>query len=257
MAPIKFEEHIKDKLDERKIKPSDNAWNKISEELYSTSTSKKYGYFWYAIAASIIGLLLASLFLLKSQNDDILDENQIVNETSKEEILKEEEINTQALPLKNIEIKKGTLVETKSNIPKTLSTKIPKLNKIERDVATENELVAQMNRENVASEKLKKVDFNIAEELINSKINELVAQVDSIESNNTTVTDAEIDVLLRKAQREILEQKIFRNNNNTVDAMALLTEVEDELDLSIRDQLFETLKNGYLKVRTAVADRNN
>tara|TARA_R110002051_G_scaffold229656_2_gene291619 strand:- start:3730 stop:4500 length:771 start_codon:yes stop_codon:yes gene_type:complete len=256
MAPIKFEEHIKDKLDERKIKPSDNAWDKISRELNTTPESKKYGYFWYAIAASVIGLLLASLFLLNSKNNIRLDENQIVDETSKEEILKEVDINTRSLPIRNIEIKERTLVETKSNMSKNSSTTLSKLNQIEQVLATDNELALQNKNENVVSEKLKKVDFTNAEALINSKINELITQVDSIELNNNTVTDAEIDALLRKAQNEILEQRIFRNNN-TVDAMALLTEVEDELDLSIRDQLFETLKNGYLKVRTAVADRNN
>ena len=35
-----------------------------------------------------------------------------------------------------------------------------------------------------------------------------------------------------------------------------LTEVEDELDQSFRDQIFDSLKEGFLKVRTAVADRN-
>jgi hypothetical protein len=38
--------------------------------------------------------------------------------------------------------------------------------------------------------------------------------------------------------------------------MALLNQAETELDLSVRDQLFEALKSGYLKVRTAVADRD-
>ena len=31
---------------------------------------------------------------------------------------------------------------------------------------------------------------------------------------------------------------------------------EDELDESFRDQIFDALKSGYLKLRTAVADRN-
>jgi len=36
-----------------------------------------------------------------------------------------------------------------------------------------------------------------------------------------------------------------------------LNEVEGELDISFREQIFESLKTGFLKVRTAVADRNN
>ena len=73
---------------------------------------------------------------------------------------------------------------------------------------------------------------------------------------NAEITDAEIDSLLRAAQQELFTDKIL-NSEGKVDAMALLTEVEEELDDSFRDQIFEALKQGYLKVRTAVADRNN
>ncbi|NNK21468.1 MAG: hypothetical protein HKP07_09175, partial [Flavobacteriaceae bacterium] len=41
-----------------------------------------------------------------------------------------------------------------------------------------------------------------------------------------------------------------------VDALALLADVEEEVNRSFRDQLFEKLKDGYLKVRTAIAYRN-
>ena len=83
----------------------------------------------------------------------------------------------------------------------------------------------------------------------------MIVQVDFLELS-TEVTDAEVDSLLHKAQEDILRQRLF-NRDNTVDAMALLTEVEEELDQSFRDQIFQSLKAGFLKVRTAVADRNN
>lgn len=88
-----------------------------------------------------------------------------------------------------------------------------------------------------------------------TKIAEIVAQVDFLEKKNGAVTKAEIDTLLRQAQKEILEHKVFYKGN-TIDAMALLVDVEDELDQSFRDRIFEALKEGYTKVRTAVADRN-
>ncbi|MEM9649705.1 MAG: hypothetical protein AAF969_14605, partial [Bacteroidota bacterium] len=92
--------------------------------------------------------------------------------------------------------------------------------------------------------------------LITEKINEVVAQVRLLESVNTEVSDAEVDSLLRAAQRDILSEQLFTPEGG-VDAMALLTEVEDELDESFRDQIFDALKDGYFKLRTAVADRNN
>jgi hypothetical protein len=73
---------------------------------------------------------------------------------------------------------------------------------------------------------------------------------------SSQVTDAELDSLLRNAQEAIVREQLF-NTDKTVNAIALLTEVEDELDQSFRTQIFQSLKTGFLKVRTAVADRNN
>ena len=94
------------------------------------------------------------------------------------------------------------------------------------------------------------------EELYETKIAEVVAQVGILEQRSEAVTEAEIDSLLRQAQTEILTDKLF-NHQGQVDALALLSEVEQELDQTFRDQIFEKLKSGFLKVRTAVAARND
>lgn len=253
MAPIKFEEHIKEKLDGRKIQPSVTAWDKIAEELGATSATKKRGYMKYAIAASVVGLLVVSFFYYTAQNAIPFDDNQLVNQSGVEAIKEEK---TTPTSIKKIVIKAQTEVETQRNSVKSVANNAVLPNQIKTTMGADQDLAFTINRKDVAPKTQSKVNSIKADELINSKINELVARVDSLELNNTTVTDAEIDALLRKAQDEILEQRIFRTNHK-VDAMALLTEVEDELDSSFRDQLFETLKNGYLKVRTAVADRNN
>ena len=91
--------------------------------------------------------------------------------------------------------------------------------------------------------------------IINVKIAEVVAQVAVLEQNNQSVSDAEIDSLLRSAQAQILKDQLFRKDAS-VDAMVLLADVEQELDRSFRDRIFDALKDGFVKVRTAVADRN-
>ncbi len=83
----------------------------------------------------------------------------------------------------------------------------------------------------------------------------MVEQIDFLEQHQREVTNAEIDALLKKAQQEILQEQLFMKGNS-VDAMALLTQVEGEMDQSFRDQIFDALKDGFLKVRTAVATRN-
>jgi hypothetical protein len=95
----------------------------------------------------------------------------------------------------------------------------------------------------------------VSQEVLTEKISEVIAQVQELERNNG-VSEAEIDSLLYAAQKTIITEKLFTENNK-VNAMALLSEVEEELDQSFRDHIFESLKVGFLKVRTAVADRNN
>jgi hypothetical protein len=91
---------------------------------------------------------------------------------------------------------------------------------------------------------------------IDTKIAEVLAQVQAMEKLNGGVSDAEIDSMLRAAQKELEVESRIRYAAS-VDALALLSDVEDELNRSLRDQLFEKLKEGYQKVRTAVVYRND
>ena len=69
MAPMKFEEQLKDKLEQRTIEPSSNTWQKLSDKLDANESKKKNKGFWYlGIAASIVGIIFITNlfnFLLK------------------------------------------------------------------------------------------------------------------------------------------------------------------------------------------------
>ncbi|TMM56221.1 hypothetical protein FEE95_16505 [Maribacter algarum] len=250
MAPNKFEKHMKKQLQEREIKPSANAWETLSERLDAvTPQSKRRNYFWYGIAASFIGFLIISIVYFNSNNalngPDVkvadTDEETIEAKTNSDSI---DDRKTEEVIVEN---EKSELVPSQEveavirNENSELSNQITSVAKVDKVVGSLSEKAIKTN------------DFK--EEIINDKILEIVATVDSLEQNNAALTDAEVNHLLRNAQEEILRDKLF-NQNGSVDAMALLTEVEDELDRSFRDQIFESLRTGFLKVRTAVADRN-
>jgi len=198
----------------------------------------------------------------------VLPQNPIV-ETTKEDVVKDPVV-LQEVPNENIgnkeyreEIQKNDmqtkLVDVMEKAPSPAKKKV-------LEVAPNNEYTPVIQETSVAEttvgtpedpKKSSETIFETAEkQLINDKIAAVVAQVESLENNNTQVTDAEVDKLLQQAQQELLEDRIFRSDNS-VDAMALLAEAEQDLDKNFRDQLFDALKNGYQKVRTAVADRNN
>lgn len=245
MAPNKFENHIKKQFEEREIKPSSDAWLKLSDRLDETMIEqpKKRGYFWYAVAACLVGLIIFSAVFFNTTTS-ISESNIQVVEDEQEAIEKIDDF-------KKIETQKST-VEVVS------SERIPEENrgnstvKANVEVAEKEELAEQFDPPNEVQVTLN----GASEEIINTKVLQVLAQVDVLEEDNDALTDAEVDSLLRRAQEEILTDKLFRSDHS-VDAMALLSEVENELDKSFRDQIFDSLKNGFFKVRTAVADRNN
>ena len=86
MAPNKFEKHIKEQLEEREILPSSKAWEQLSEKMdAATPQSNKKGYLWYAVAASVIGLIMLSVVFFTTEST-ILETETIVVEEQKEVI---------------------------------------------------------------------------------------------------------------------------------------------------------------------------
>ena len=84
-----------------------------------------------------------------------------------------------------------------------------------------------------------------------------MAQIQELKNANDVVTEDEIDALLNEAEKAIFKEKIKSANTQTVDADALLQDVEADLQQSFRDRVFEALKTSYETVKTAVAERNN
>ena len=246
MEPDKFEKHIKKQLNEREINPSDNAWDKISGQLQKTEPPKSKRYFWYSVAASFIGVLIVSSLYFNASDESIESGIQIV-ETPNEPVVIP---NTEAIVIKQNAVEDKITISDKASIKDVKKTRV--------QVETDLDFNAQIASNNNVNDKVIKTDAvpNAKEQLINAKIAEVVAQVYLMENSNLPVSSIEVDSLLRKAQQEILTDKIF-NQEGKVDAMALLNEVEGELDQTFREQIFETLRAGFLKVKTAVADRNN
>jgi len=252
MEPDKFETHIKSKLDTREITPSDAAWNKISKELESEPSSKKPAYFWLGIAASVAVLIGVAVFYLNTGTNELPTTQELVETPAKQN----------AEPL---EKNKFVITDSDSDgiaaqeISARLSKKMETANSVDNspkiDFAKQNQEDALVMEFNNQESKEMQSPVKPSEIVLNEKIAEVVAQVALLEQSSQ-VTDAEVDSLLRSAQEAIFREQLFKPDQS-VDAMALLTQVEEELDQSFRDQIFQSLKSGFIKVRTAVADRNN
>ncbi|MEX0290473.1 MAG: hypothetical protein AB3N14_15315 [Flavobacteriaceae bacterium] len=241
-----FEKKLKEQLRDREIRPSERAWDEISAELEKQDVPTRKSYFWYGIAAGFVGILILSVIYLTST--DPLNSGTIEVVGAPEEKKQTKQI---VLP-----------IEENKEVPKLVVEEAPEVlaeTRIENPEKTSNHFEQARETiiaETAVKEEQTKVNTVAAENIIDTKLLEVIAQVDLMEKDEDRLTDLEVDSLLRRAQREILQEQLFRQDE-TVDANALLNQVEDELDQSFRDQIFEKLKTGFIKVRTAVADRNN
>ena len=249
METDKFEKHIKSQFKDREIQPSENAWEKISSELNSDTSKKKPVYLWMGIAASVMVLIGIALFYFNGSDDVNKIQFEVVD-TDKKEAL-EEKKSTESVSF----LEKEPEAVVKNDVEKINSGVAKKQESIKnKEIITVEDEIEVASVERIVLEK-KGDELEISDDIINTKVAGIVAQLDVLEQYST-VTDAEVDSLLKRAQQEILQEKIFKTDKS-VDALALLTEVEGELDQSFRDQIFNSLKASFIKVRTAVADRNN
>lgn len=253
MGTDKLEQHIRTKLNEREIAPSKAAWSKISKELEHKQSSRKSAYFWMGIAASVVMLVGTTVLVFNPGVKETGRDLKVVDGPAREAIEKINGANLeQGTPGKdNAIVQQEAAEEHRNRLPGTKA--VPATTDGEKAVVLDADVAVLDDGPKEVRGVLSPII--VSEAILDLKITEVIAQVDALERNKQ-VTDAEVDSLLQKAQQDILREKLF-NTDYSVNAMALLTAVEEELDQSFRDQIFESLKTKFLKVRTAVADRNN
>lgn len=261
MAPIKLENNLKEKLEQRELQPGANSWNTLRERLDANNKRKNNrGYWWFAIAASFVGILIvSSVFFNKSHNDTIeptlvdTKEQPIPKVIDKEvnPIEKETKVVTESHKVEKEKPANKTPLAKKTPESKTqLQQKQKALIKGETK-ATVAQTETKIDTKEVAVKPMEKLSFE------DKKIQEVVAQVEALKKANNTVSDAEINALLDQAQKEVALYKLYNETTKKVDANALLQDVEADLEQSFRDRAFKAIKSGYDYVKTAVAERNN
>lgn len=260
MEPMKFEDNIREKLQEREIEPSKDAWKKLDAQLQTSREKSSNRSIWFAVAASFIGILIIASFLFKDEvitlqnTTDLVIENTDEFDNKKEILFSDEET-------KNIRTKESKIVENTTQKENQLtineSAIIPK-NTSDIAKTSDNSVKKSIQKKYIEKSETNKPIEDTNENLfIDLKVIEVVAQVKSLQKEKERVSNEEINALLLKAQWDIQTQKIINGKFKKVDATALLYEVESELEKSFRDQVFEALGDGFEKVRTAVVERNN
>ncbi|WP_438422282.1 hypothetical protein [Aquimarina macrocephali] len=275
MAPLKFEEKMKEKLEQRAIQPSSDSWEQLTTQLDSVKKQKKESkkIQWYSIAAIFVGVLILTSILMnqnpasKQNNIQFVDNSNEIIKKENTEVVKNKDTKQKVIEKNNSKVFEENPI---SNNTVTSSLKKEKENLKKKNVTSEiimhegmtakkmlgnrdydTELAENDKNANTIKNKISPVDSLIIED----KVAGVVAQIQELQKNNAQVTDDEINRLLLKAQREISTAKILKSS--TVSASTLLQDVEAELDETFKQRVFEALKTGFQKVKTAVVERDN
>lgn len=238
MEPVKFEKHIKDQLQKREIKPSAESWQKLQGRLEQKEAPSKKPFLWMGIAAAFAGIffLLGTFF----SNPFIENGPAVVEQTSEVPVTPETE-NLEPVPAAEEEILVASEEIRKQEIeqPTKISEDVRRKD-IASAVVAEETPIAE-----TASEEPAKFDLASVKERLSEESPEALANV----------SDAEIEALLLLAEAE-LEEEPAQYVSQTINPDDLLNEVEYELEQSFRDKVFEVIKDGLSKAKTAVANRD-
>lgn len=247
MAPMKFEENIRERLEQREIKPSVKAWERIERDLDASAKRKnKKGYSWLIMAAGFTGvLILAGLVFFKTEMPNA---PQVVINPNVENSVEKNTVE---------EVKKPDVKQVESG-----EIQIARSEEMAKPTSDKQKIIRPQGQVEQKSSVAESASQNIkieepVQKYIDEEVNALLAKATEQQKTGVAYSDLEIEKLLRDAQRDIITEKLFKNAQNSVNAEALLYEVEEELDPSFRDRIFEALKDGFLKAREAVVSRNN
>ncbi|MBT8288507.1 MAG: hypothetical protein HKN00_10710 [Flavobacteriaceae bacterium] len=264
MAPLKMEDEMKQRLENRRIEPSSEAWQKLSARLEKTDQTGSNRKFWWLgiAAASVVILLMLTVIIQRDKtlieptvvetefesNNDPSENSEVIVNTPYEDV-KDDQIQ---LP----DVKSEQFVDTPDQLNKTV---IQKSNPFTKQKAISNDaLIADQKHNNPELETRN-------QETIISQVGEKLNGGDKAEIANRTkqhtdayqVSDDEIDGLLREARLRLNKSETIQKTNPSINANALLLDIEDDLDKSFRERVFRTLVSGYESVKTTVAERNN
>lgn len=267
MAPIKFDDNIREKLEGRELQPSPYAWEKLSGKLDANEGQGSNKALWYAVAASFVGILIiASVFFSRNENpSDNTTDFVEVNTSEKEVINNDDELER----IDKVSEDKSTEIaseEIKEVVPKKIKTQ-----EIVKPIQNKKEVILDKLIQNKTSEAVAKVEIPIQKKhenvienevylskediILNEKVKEVVARVEQLKKDNTSISVEDLDALLANAQREIQRERIL--SSKKVDPEALLGDVEWELEQSFRDKVYYALGDGFQFIKTAVVERNN
>ncbi|MFH7004105.1 hypothetical protein [Flavobacterium bizetiae] len=235
MEPNNFEKDFREKLNQRKIEPSEKAWDRldamlsVAEEKKQPKNKKR----WMYIAASIVGFLLVGTFFFNQKKS--------VVETPKNNVVIKENLQ------------KDTVVKPDLDVINPVKTEVA----VSEKTSNQNSVKEEKNLNVKPNKTLKTKSNQIAESSIIIKNNQPKQSVNNQSLAVETSKKETVDQLLESAEKTVVAENSAKPKSKVkINANDLLNQVDGELELSFREKMITKVNKNYQTVKVALANRN-
>jgi len=247
MEPNNFEKDFRDKLNERKIEPSNKAWDRLDAMLsvaeekkpITIDSNKKAKRKWLYIAASFIGfLLVGTVFFNQNKNAVEVPKTVVVGKEIEKESVTKPAVNN----LDSIKTENAIAQETSEEASRQVS---------------EKPLAKQEKINNQISNKINKNESNqIAESSIIIKNNQEKQSAGNQVLSTENAKNSNVDQLLETVENKVLAESSTKKAKVKINASDLLNQVDGELELSFREKMITKVNKNFQDVKVALSNRN-
>nr|WP_294785219.1 hypothetical protein [uncultured Flavobacterium sp.] len=242
MEPNNFEKDFREKLNQRKIEPSNKAWDRLDAMLSvaeEKKPEKKLKRKWLYIAASFIGFLLVGTIFF--------NQNKTVTERPKTVVVEKETEK---------EIRKDSAVKPVLNNDGSIKIENAVTEKTSEETSNRKEKINPEASEKISNKNIKKESNQVAESSIIIKNNQ-----EKQSTNNQTVVaenskKENVDQLLEAAENKVVAQNSVKKSKVKINASDLLNQVDGELELSFREKVITKVNKNFQEVKVALSNRN-
>ena len=231
MEQNSFENQIKEKMENQSITPSNQVWTRLNEML-PVSEEPKRNYGWMFLAASCIGFISISIFFQK-QPDELVD-------TDKPKISIENKIAPRT----------GNKTSTSNGLGIISDIKNSEKENVKGEAIINqkknNEVLVLENNEIKNNSK-----SNLEDGILN--VNQKPIVFNEQTQNSSQLITNDLNSLNETSRKKELDAK---SNQIRVNANSLLSQVEDELNLTFRQKVIMKIAENYKATKEVLASRN-
>ncbi len=231
MEQNSFENQIKEKMENHLITPSNQVWTRLNEML-PVSEEPKRNYGWMFLAASCIGFISISIFFQK-QPDELVD-------TDKPKISIENKIAPRT----------GNKTSTSNGLGIISDIKNSEKENVKGEAIINqkknNEVLVLENNEIKNNSK-----SNLEDGILN--VNQKPIVFNEQTQNSSQLITNDLNSLNETSRKKELDAK---SNQIRVNANSLLSQVEDELNLTFRQKVIMKIAENYKATKEVLAARN-